>query len=199
MSDIISSSKGLRELMKESESLIKSSKSVKKKIDSKIEKILASNFKNAISSNKWYIIGNDLDRHDTFKSKSKAFISYYNVKLGVDRDSATNSAPTKKSLKGMKYTDKVPKTIKSYEDLISLTEVFMVYSFTVKEIAVFLYSDYMSIACESGFDEIWAFLKSVEIRMDLSHNLRDIERIEADLEARKNLINSMSKQLLFSI
>ncbi len=214
MNDLISKDAKIEELIKQRYMLERQLGNIRRKISLRIEKIIASKLKTALAAHKWRVAhaqgdfyensdriskelwfeiveegirgGNSIILHKTFAAKSLA--TPLKNKYGLNKKT--------KKLNRSRATI----SIKNFRDIYSLCERWDTDSIKYGNVFIsFTYNRMRISSALDNIDDIYAAVKKLEIPIDLSAQISDIEKFESDLKKRKELMHDLSSRSLFAI
>ena len=220
MRDFISKDPSFAEITKKITKMRKELKSAEKKAADRVTKLLADRLKVAISAHKWRII----NRNEYSKYSRSVKDIRYEICLGrvsveePNKASSKLAAPapypngvgavkvaTSKALRKnpgklrMGNFAKInPKEVKNYDDLIHFANLWDISQ--IKKGGCFINFSFEHIKINSyvGIEEVFQIIKDLEIPLDLSHHIRNLEESEKELELKKSLTKELSAKMLFT-
>ena len=221
MRDFISKDPSFVGLSKQIKKIQKELQSTQKKADNRVIKLLAERLKIAVSAHKWKIV----NREEYSQYNNPAGDGYYEIYLSrvpVEKSTGTPSFGSPPSAafpsktvsvaigsralnnktfrkKKRKATFHNPKEIKSYDDLIYFGERWDISHLKRGKCLIGLRFDYLIISSHFGMEEVFQAIKELEVTLDFSHHIQDIEKSEKELELKKSLSKHLSSKMLFAV
>lgn len=214
MRDIISRDPKVEELMKERAALERQLRSLRGKINLRVEKILLSKLRFAVSKHKWRIVPSD-----NYSRNEDPVIKEITLEIADDYDDkypspASNGFPSlakaaatgryrqnkilsKKMIRGKAL--KAASDIKDYRDFVSISERYEIDHILLKNTYLNFSYSRVRIASRGSIDDVYSILRKFEFPLDLSMQITDIEKLESDLRKRKELMHDLSSKSLFSL
>jgi hypothetical protein len=217
MKDIISKDPKIEELMKQRALLEKQLRAISNKVNLGVERVLKSKLKTALGAHKWKLSSVDNDYYEKRESKiqeifleivgdeekssgiilSKAALNAPNPLRGT-----LNNGPRYRSKSMMKkgWRSKPAIDIKNFRDFMSIAERWDVSSFSYGMVYIsFSYSRVRISSSYGNMDDIYSAIRKLEIPLDISMQISDLEKMELDLKKRKELMQDLSSKSLFSL
>ena len=209
MKDFISKDPSFAEISKQVERLKKDLRSAEKKATDRVTKLLADRLKIAISAHKWKI----LNREEYSQYSHSPEEVYYELSLSTVSEqserpptysAASNGSTPSKALKASNLRRRKairfsPKEIKNYNDLIHFGESWDISQIKKGKCLIIFSFDYLRIVSYVGMEEVFQTIKDLEITLDLSHHIQDLEKSERELDFKRALTKDLSAKILFAV
>jgi len=221
MRDFIYKDPSFSEISKKIKKMQKELRSAEKKSADRITKLLADRLKIAISAHKWKI----LDREEYAQYSSSAKDSCYEIclsrvsvknhnktsfsklaspvrfpnRIGAANVAKASRALGKKPLKAKNFANSNPKEVKDYDDFIHFAERWDISQIKRGECFVNFSYENIKITSYIGIEQVFQTIKDLEIPLDLSHHIQNLEKSERELELKRALIKELSAKMLFTV
>lgn len=222
MSDFISKDSSFAEISKQIKRLRKDLRSAEKKASDRVTKLLAERLKVAISAHKWKILNRDEYSHYSYNPDE----TYYEICLSrvptdettvgtasgglmtssalaarIAHVKATRAAGKAVKLKRpkKKISTYRPKEVKNYSDLVHFGERWDISQVKKGKCFVNFGYDNLRIISYLGMEEVFQTMKDLEIPLDLSYHVQDLEKSERELELKRALVKDLSSKMLFPV
>jgi len=209
MRDIISRDPKVEELIKQRSSLEKQMRHLNSKINLRVEKILLSKLKTAVSQHKWRIVTSDnysredptvkeitlelIDNDKDFATPILAKAAY--ASSGRIAKHKQRSLLSKKMIRRNTSPD-----IRNYRDFLSFAERWDIDHIVYKNSYInFSYGRIRIASSKSNMDDVYSIIRAFEFPLDLSVQISDLEKMESDLRKRRELMQDLSSKSLFSL
>jgi hypothetical protein len=200
MRNFITKDPSVRDGIRQISKLKKDIRAAEKKNKIRITKLLAERVKTAVSSHKWRISPEfGLD-----SNYSRASSIPYQIHLSVvdPQKEAKNIAYAAKHSGSL--MPKSPKIIhrlevKTFNDLVYFGDMWEICEIRFEKSLIVFNYDSLRIISELGMDEVFNTIKKLNISLDLSHYIRDIENSERELTLKKSLVKDLSGSILFQV
>lgn len=100
--------------------------------------------------------------------------------------------------KSLKTIPRLPKDVESYEDLMYFAERYDTSDMKFGKCKVIISYDQIRIVSFTGMDDIFDTIRELEIPLDLSHHIKDLEKMEHELKLKRSIIKDLSSKIFFS-
>lgn len=223
MRDFISKDPSFTEISKKITKMRKELRSAEKKAADRVAKLLADRLKIAISAHKWKILNREeysqychsekdlcyeicLSRVSVEKPNRNSLSTLvtpapYLNRIGTAQTAKASGGLGKKSakLKMGNFAKINPKEVKNYDDLIHFAERWDISQIKKGKCFINFSFEKIKITSYFGIEEVFQIIKDLEIPLDLSHHIQNLEKSEKELELKKALIKELSAKMLFTV
>jgi hypothetical protein len=219
MKDIISKDPKIAELLKQKDLLQRQLRAVSNKVNLGVERVLRSKLKTALGAHKWKLSSADNDYYEKRESKiQEIFLEIVGDEEksgGIILSKTATALNTSNPLRGISkngpryraksmmkkgWRSKPANDIKNFRDFMSISERWDVSSFSYGMVYIsFSYSRVRISSSCGSMDDIYSAIRKLEIPLDISMQISDIEKMELDLRKRKELMQDLSSKSLFSL
>lgn len=199
MRNFITKDLSVRDGIKQISKLHRDIRAAQKKNKTRIAKLLGERVKTAVSSHKWRIS----PKFDSDSDYSRSSSIPYQICLSiVDPEKETKNivyAAKHSALKAKSARNGHRLEVKTFNDLVYFGDLWDISEIQFeKSLIVFNYNS-LRIISELGMDEVFNTIKKLNISLDLSHYIRDIENSERELNLKKSLVKDLSGSILFQV
>jgi hypothetical protein len=199
MRNFITKDLSVRDGIKQISKLHRDIRAAEKKNKIRIAKLLGGRVKTAVSSHKWRIS----PKFDSDSDYSRSGSIPYQICLSiVDPEKETKNivyAAKHSALKAKGARNGHRLEVKTFNDLVYFGDLWDISEIQFeKSLIVFNYNS-LRIISELGMDEVFNTIKKLNISLDLSHYIRDIENSERELNLKKSLVKDLSGSILFQV
>jgi len=200
MSNFITKDPSVRDGIKQISKLKKDIRAAEKKTKIRITKLLAERVKTAVSSHKWRISPEfGLD-----SNYSRASSIPYQIHLSIvdpQKEAKNIAYAAKHSGRPMPKSPKIihKLEVKTFNDLAYFGDMWEICEIRFEKSLIVFNYDSLRIISELGMDEVYNTIKKLNISLDLSHYIRDIENSERELNLKKSLVKDLSGSILFQV
>lgn len=220
MRDFIYKDPSFAEISKQIKKMRMELRSAEKKASNRVAKLLSERFKFAISTSKWRILSKEecYQRHPysegvlyeicllRVNTEKPAVVNPGNPGRLLTPTAFPNSiasanaarAFSKRQKKG-KIISHIPKEIKSYNDLAFFGERWDISQIKRGKCIINFRIDSLRISSYVGMEEVFQIMKDLEIPLDLSYHIQDLENSERELELKRALVKDLSSKMLFPV
>lgn len=200
MRNFITKDMSVKDGIKQISKLHRDIRAAEKKNKNRIAKLLGERIKTAVSSHKWRISPKfDLDS-DYYGPSSIPYQICLSI-VDCEKELHPNIAyAAKHSTFKARSAKKIYRVeVKTFKDLVYFGDLWDICEIRFeKSLIVFNYNS-LRIISEFGMDEVFDTIKKLNISLDLSHYILDIENSERELNLKKSLVKDLSGRILFPI
>jgi hypothetical protein len=225
MADFITKDSSFKETSKEINRLKREIRLAEIKGRNRVVKLLTGRLKVAISAHKWRVAEKDeysaysYNPDDVYyeicfsrvpeidasagKKASGGLLNVGSILKLKSKMAASKAAGHSLPLKPMKSKktalSRRPKEIRNYNDLVYFGERWDVSTLKFENCSIVFSYDHLRVISYVGMDHVFNAIKELGIPLDLSHHIKDLEKMERELELKRALIKDLSHRILFPV
>lgn len=200
MRNSITKNMSVKDGIKQINKLHRDIRAAEKKNKIRVAKLLREKIKTAVSSHKWRIspnFGLDSDHSGPSCIPYQIFLCIVDSDKELHRNITYAAKHSTFKVGSAKKIYKVE--VETFEDLLYFGNLWDIREIRFeKSLIVFNYNS-LRITSEFGMDEVFDTIKKLNISLDLSQYILDIENSERELNLKKSLVKDLSGRILFPI